>query len=156
MKEDTANFLKIVGTFTISPGFSGIIFFLLGSLAGNENNIRSFWILFEYVYLSIIFGFFGGMTFYSTPAFILGIIYASLGLKKNLISYIFIIFFSPIFLITFDYILDYMFTTEREIPFSLKVEKTSLFYIACPLSSLSSIIAAWISFPKDEKIASRK
>lgn len=153
MTKERATFLKTVGIFTISPGFSGIIFFIFGlhqDILASKNSPN---ILFDYIFGSIIFGFFGGILHYSAPAFLLGLIYATLKLKKNLKSYIFIILFSPSFLLVFDYLLDYIFTTKRDIPFSAKVEKTSLILIMCPLSSLASFIAASLSLTKEEKIS---
>lgn len=148
MRSKNTYFFKIVMIFSISPGFSGIIL-LTTSLPPDFSKIiqaplhfiRSF---FEV----IILGFFGGLLFYITPAFILGLIYATMKLTISWKSYIFVILFSPAFI----FISNELLMKNTVIPGWIKVDQLALIALICPLSSAASFIAAWLSFPKPQNL----
>lgn len=114
----------------------------------SDNSIVNLVSLFKNIYSTIMLGFIFGVLFYALPAFALGLIYATLELKKTWKSYILVTLFSPFFLLIFNYSLRHYFPPDFDIPFFIKTDKIGLIYLMCPLSSFSSIIAAWLSFPK--------
>jgi len=144
-----SRFLRTTAIFSISPGFSGILFLGITALPEVVKKIDAPAFLIKAITDTILLGFFGGLLLYITPAFILGTIYAQLNLKKNWKSYLFVATFSPIFLLVQELIFKYILPTNTNIPGTTRSEIYDTIMIIGPMSSFSSIIAAWLSFPKD-------
>lgn len=142
-------FLKTVIIFSISPGFSGILFLGVTVLPDVLEKIDVLSSFIKAIIDTILLGFFGGLIFYATPAFILGLIYAKLELKKNWKSYLFVATFSPTLLLIQEIILEYILPNNINIPGTKRSEIYEIIMTTGPMSSLASIIAAWISFQKE-------
>lgn len=143
--------MKIVATFTLIPGFTGIAYTAGIFLIKDYTEPITLSILREIIITCIVFGFSFGLILFITPAFLLGIIYASLKLKNNWKSIAFSAIFSPIFLIGIHYAAEFFLASETTIPGLANPSKKALLLFVCPLSSIASISAAWVSFPKEEK-----
>lgn len=140
--------LKIVTAFTLSPGFTGIAYMASYFLIKDYTEPITLPIFREIIITCIVFGFSLGLMIAITPAFLLGIIYASLKLKNNWKSIVFSAIFSPIFLISMHYATELFLPSETTIPGLAAPPKNSLLLFICPLSSIASIAAAWVSFPR--------
>lgn len=148
MTTKKSSFLKTVIIFTISPGFSGILFLGITVLPEVLQKPDVLSTVIKAITDTILLGFFGGLIFYITPAFILGLIYANLELKKNWKSYLFVAAFSPIFLLIQEIIFEYTLPKSTNIPGTTRSSVHEIIMTIGPMSSFSSIIAAWLSFPK--------
>lgn len=145
-------FLKIVAIFFISPGFVGAPLISVGVYFSNREVVGFFVDFLCALPGVLIAGFLGGVIFYGIPAFFLGLIYASMRLKRGWRSYIFVVLFSPFFVFLMNLLAKYYFSGMRNIFFYTADDDISSFLkMIVPLTSLASLIAAWLAFPKNEK-----
>lgn len=132
--------VKVVLIFSISPGFVGAFYLLWGFYfaGGGEKNLYAYF----YAQGVMLYGFVGGMILYGFPAFVLGLIYASLRMKKGWVSYVIVSIFSPLLVALFNGLPEYLIFARTTI------DEKLFFTIICPAISVVSVVAAHISFRK--------
>lgn len=148
-------YLRVIFSFSISPGVVGVLYYLLMLIIkDNELNIdaKGFELLidiFKFTVAFSIYVFVGAELLYLFPAFLLGLLYASLKLERNWSTYLFVVVISPAFLFLYQTLLnDYFSEKQGFFSIPLVIEYSTFLMLMCPLASLASIIAARLAFPK--------
>ncbi|WP_159916848.1 hypothetical protein [Pantoea sp. 18069] len=149
MKNKVFAFMRTILIFSISPGFVGAPYLAIGVSLHSGLGLK-YWIDNLYLIPGVVFvGFMYGIFLYGAPAMMLGVIYGFFEFKRGWRSYIFVIFFSPVFLIMFDNFFKY-FIPEMRFPIFYASDAGDKFFytMVLPLSSLASIVAGRLSFYK--------
>lgn len=152
MHDKLVSFIKIVTTFTFSAGFAGTLYlalYLSTTAAGEISKIS------EFIATCLIIGFIGGMMLYIDASFILGLILALLSPRRNFKYYTLCATLPPALILILEYFLDYPFTEKSEFPMIFQTYKENLIFAILPISSISSILAATISFPPSNNLTSQ-
>ena len=92
---------------------------------------------------------------YIDASFILGLILALLSPRRNFKYYTLCATLPPALILILEYFLDYPFTEKSEFPMIFQTYKENLIFAILPISSISSILAATISFPPSNNLTSQ-
>jgi len=105
------------------------------------------------IFVLIYSGFVGGEILYIVPALCLGVFYAALKIKKEWQSYLIVATAPPLFLFAYQRWLNYFFPDGSGILFVVVKMSDSVkgVILTRALSSLASVISAWLAFPKQAR-----